>query len=68
MGRFGVLLWKLGENIQQDMYSLQRETTGSAKLHLLDHRYEDIACDVSRETCMAANNIERETQQMEKDQ
>jgi hypothetical protein len=50
------------------MYSLQRETTGSAKLHLLDHRYEDIACDVSRETCMAANNIERETQQMEKDQ
>jgi hypothetical protein len=50
------------------MYRLQRNPTGTAKLHLFDYRDEDIACDVNRETCMGANKIERENQQMEKDQ
>jgi hypothetical protein len=50
------------------MYSLQRNQTGTAKLHIPDYRDDDIACDVNRETCMGANKIERENQQMEKDQ
>jgi len=50
------------------MCILQHNQTGIAKLHLPDYRDDDIVCDVNRETCMGANKIERENQQMEKDQ
>jgi len=68
MDKFSLLLWQLGEIIQHSMYSLQRSQTGTAKLHLPDYRDDDIACDVNRETCVEANKIERENQQMEKGQ
>jgi len=50
------------------MYRFQRSQTGTPKLHFPDYRDDDIACDVNRETCMGENKIERENQQMEKDQ
>ena len=68
MEKVGLSLRQLGEIIQQDMCSLQGNQTGTVKLHLPDYRDDDIALDVNRETCMGANKIERENQQMEKDQ
>jgi hypothetical protein len=50
------------------MYSFQRNQTATAKLHLPDHGYDDIACDANTETWMWANKIEQENKQMEKDQ